>query len=116
MTVDLSSFACVSGHWGAGGNCSTPSGATFSLPITLNIYKASTDGVNPGGLITSLTQNFNVSYRPSASTKCSGGEWYSSGTKSCFNGLADNVTFNFAGVTLPDQVVYGIAYNTSHHG
>lgn len=28
----------------------------------------------------------------------------------------DNVTFSFSGVTLPNTVVYGIAYNTSHYG
>jgi len=36
--------------------------------------------------------------------------------KTCFNGLANDVTFNFAGVTVPSTVVYGIAYNTSHYG
>ena len=33
-----------------------------------------------------------VSYRPSASSKCGGGRWYSSGLKQCFNSLADDVT------------------------
>src|SRR6185503_17328435 len=40
VNVTLSSFACQSGNWFSG-NCSTTPGATFTLPITFNIY-------NPG--------------------------------------------------------------------
>ena len=117
VTVTMSSWACFQGTWHAG-NCSTPSGATFSQPLTLNIYEPSgpSDTLT---LVTSATQTFAVPYRPSASVKCTGadaGKWYQSSSKSCFNGLADNVTFSFSGVTLPDTVVYGIVYNTSHFG
>ena len=116
VTVTLSSWACVSGAWFSG-DCFTPAGATFSQPITLNIYNASTDGgVTPGSLITSATQTFSVPYRPSASANCTGGRWQQSPTKPCFNGLAGNVTFNFSGVTLPNTVVYGIVYNTRDFG
>jgi hypothetical protein len=111
VTVTLSSWACVSGSWTTG-DCSTPSGATFSQPITFNIYDPS-DTVHP---IATATQTFLVPYRPSTSPKCTGGRWYSAGTKTCFNGLADNVTFNFSGVTLPNTVVYGIVYNTRDYG
>jgi hypothetical protein len=113
VVVTLSSWGCVQGTW-LNHDCSTPSGATFSLPMTLNIYDAA--GTT---LVATSTQTFTVPYRPSASPKCTGdnaGKWYSSGLKACFNGFASNVTFNFAGVTLPDRVVYGIAYNTSHYG
>jgi hypothetical protein len=116
VSVNLSSWACVAGHWTTG-DCSTPSGATFSLPMTLNIYNASSDGgLNPGSLIATVAQTFNVPYRPSASPRCTDGRWYSSGTKTCFNGLANTVTFSFSGVILPTTVVYGISYNTSHFG
>jgi hypothetical protein len=115
VAVTVSSFACVSGHWdGVGGLCSTPSGATFSLPMTLNIYDAT--GTN---LLASSSQTFDVPYRPSASSQCLGGtRWFQAGSKGgCYNGLANTVTFNFSGnVTLPDTVVYQISYNTSHHG
>jgi hypothetical protein len=114
VAVTLSSWACVQGHWNTN-DCSTPAGATFSQPITLNIYDPN-DTVHP---IATSTQTFVVPYRPSASAKCTGseaGEWYQSSSKTCFNGLADNVTFSFSGVTLPDTVVYGIVYNTSHYG
>ena len=38
------------------------------------------------------------------------GKWMSP-TKECKNGLANDVTFNFSNVTLPDTVVYEISYN-----
>ena len=117
VTVTMSSWACFSGSWDAG-NCSTPTGATFPQEITLNIYDPS-DTINP---IATSTQTFAIPYRPSASAKCATlgvpGKWYSPGMKTCFNGLADNVTFSsFTGnLNLPDSVVYGIVYNTRTYG
>jgi hypothetical protein len=114
-TVTLSSWACPIGHWGDADHlCVTPTGATYSLPITLNIYDAQ------GNTLTSKTQPFNVAYRPSANpAKCPATptKWYSTTDKKCFNGLAQDVTFNFDGTTaLPDNFSYGISYGTSHHG
>lgn len=116
-TVTMSSWGCQSGSWN-GGNCLTTSGATFTAPITFNIYNTN-DGVTAGTLIASATQTFAIPYRPSASPKCTGadtGKWYDNALKTCFNGLATNITFGFAGTTLPNSVVYGIAYNTTHYG
>jgi hypothetical protein len=111
VSVTLSSWACVQGTW-TGGDCVTPTGATFSLPLTLTIYDET--GTTP---LASSTQTFAVPYRPSASSKCGDGRWYSNGLKACFNGFADDVTFGFGGnVTLPNTVVYQFSYNTSHHG
>ena len=118
VVVTMSSWGCQTGSWFAG-NCLTTPGATFSVPITFNVYGASPDGVVPGALITTATQTFVISYRPSASPKCTGpdaGKWYDNSLKTCFNGLATNITFGFSGPTLPDSVVYGIAYNTTHYG
>jgi len=124
VAVTMSSFACVTGHWdGVGGACST-SGQTFSQPITLSIYNVGTDGVSLGTQLATATQTFNIPYRPSASNKCPVNpdvgfptKWYQAGTKTCYNGLANTVTFSFGGnVKLPDTVVYQISYNTSHHG
>lgn len=66
VAVTLSSSAfCAQGHWdGVGGLCSTPSGATFSQPITLSIYDVGSDGVPLGTQIASATQTFNIPYRP----------------------------------------------------
>jgi hypothetical protein len=122
VTVGMSSWACVTGSAdGTGGACSTPKGATFSHPITLTLYNVSTDGSTLGSPIASVTQTFDIPYRPSSSPKCASDPdrpfgWYSPGLKACFNGMTDNVTFNFSGVTLPATVVYGIAFNTTDYG
>lgn len=110
VTVGLSSWACQSGAWNTG-DCSTPSGATFPQAITFNIYDST--GTN---LLASSTQTFAIPYRPSASPKCGDGRWYSPSQKTCFNGLYNEVTFSFSGVTLPDDVVYGISYDTNTAG
>jgi len=88
----MSSWACVQGHW-ATGDCYTPSGATFPEQIQLDVY----DPSNLSTPIASSKQTFNIPYRPSASPKCGDGRWYSSGLKTCFNGYANDVTFNFGG-------------------
>ncbi|MFZ1063106.1 MAG: hypothetical protein WAN30_06500, partial [Acidimicrobiales bacterium] len=43
-------------------------------------------------------------------------EWYDATDGQCYNGLATNVTFNLSNVTVPDSVIYGVAYNTSDYG
>lgn len=113
VVVTMSSWGCLTGHWHTG-DCSTPAGATFSLPITFNVYEVNSGVL--GGRIASVTQTFAIPYRPSASAKCDAGRWWDSSLKTCFNGKAVNVTFNLGGITVPDNVVYGIAYNTSHYG
>lgn len=107
--VTMSSWGCQSGHWNTG-NCLTTKGATFSTPITFSVYDADKT------LIASATQTFAIPYRPSASTKCGDGRWYDNALKSCFNGFATNITFSFSGQTLPNNVFFGIAYNTTHYG
>jgi hypothetical protein len=110
VVVTMSSWGCQSGHWNTG-DCVSTKGATFSEPITLNVYTA-------GGTATlaSATQMFAIPYRPSASSKCTECRWFDNALKACFNGFATNITFGFAGVTLPDSVVFGITYNTSGYG
>lgn len=110
VTVGLSSWACYSGGWSTG-DCSTPSGATFPQAITFNIYDSTGTIV-----LASSTQTFAIPYRPSASPKCGDGRWYSPSQKTCFNGFYNEVTFNFSGVSLPNDVVYGISYNTNTAG
>ncbi len=116
----MSSWGCESGHW-YDGLCLTTPGATFSHPITLNIYNVGI-GNQVGGLITSVTQTFAIPFRPSAdNTNCTGanaGKWYHAASATCFNGFATTITFNLTGlgVVVPNQVIYGIQYNTTHYG
>lgn len=115
-TVTMSSWACQSGAWFSA-DCVTAPGATYAIPITLNIYAAGDP--TPGSMLASVTQTFSIPYRPSTdNTNCTGGRWYQTSSATCFNGLASNVTFDLTSlnVVLPNQVVYGITYNSTHFG
>ena len=124
VTVQLSSWACQSGSWtGSPSACSTAPGATFAVPITFNVFgvgPASANGPSTAGaLLASDTQTFNVPYRPSADpTDCPStpNEWFDAGLAKCFNGFFTEVLFNFGHVTLPNNVIYGITYNTNTSG
>jgi hypothetical protein len=121
VVVTLSSWGCQTGTWN-GDNCGTLANATFAVPITFNIYAPPALGSNvPGAVIATRTQSFNIPYRPSANfAHCSGasaGEWWDAALHSCFNGKAVDVTFNFSGTVVHStDVVFGIAYNTTHYG
>ena len=118
VVVTMSSWGCASGSWNLN-TCSTPEDASFSQPITLNIYGPSSDGVNPGSKIASVTNTFKIQYRPSASPLCVGsdaGKWYEKSSKTCFNGLVQNITFNLKNVKVGSSAIFGIAYNTTHYG
>ncbi len=114
----MSSWGCESGSWNIG-NCATTPGATFSVPITFNVYSVD-PGPAVGALLVSRTQTFNIPYRPSASVACAGGDagkWYSGGT--CYNGIAVPITFDFTSgpqVVLPAHVIWTVTYNTTNYG
>ncbi|HEY8186109.1 MAG TPA: hypothetical protein VIF64_08575 [Pyrinomonadaceae bacterium] len=118
VTLTMSSWGCQSGHWYSG-DCVTAPGATFSHPITLNIYNV-VAGNQVGTLIGSVTQTFAIPYRPSAdNVNCTGanvGKWYDASSNTCFNGKASDITFSLSGLTVPNQVIFGVAYNTTHYG
>ena len=110
VTVAMSSWACQSGGWNTA-DCETSQGATFEHPLTLTVYAE--DGTT---VLATRTQTFAMPYRPSTSVDCTGGKWKAT-DGSCVNGLAFKVAFDLDGtVTLPDTVVYKIAYNTRTYG
>ena len=124
VAVQLSSWACQTGAWNTN-DCHTTAGATFTTPITLNLYRASskdsgTGETTPGARILSVTRTFTIPFRPSASPKCVGGqagEWFKKG-QGCFNGLAHTIGFTLTGFnkTLPKDVVWGVSYNSNTSG
>ena len=115
VTVTLSDWACESGHWsGATGPCVTTPGATFRHPITLNIYDANFPP--PSSPLATITQDFDIPYRPSQSTNCPDRQWYDSSSGRCYYGLAFNITFDNLSVDVPDKIIFGVTYNTSMSG
>jgi hypothetical protein len=114
ITVLMSSWGCQEGGWTGG--CKTTGGATFSQPLTLNVYEVG-PGDEPGAQVASVTQTFNIPYRPSASKNCTGeqaGEWSKGGE--CFNGKAVNESFTLTGVMLPAKAILSVAFNTTNYG
>jgi hypothetical protein len=85
-------------------------------PITLNLYgvNGSSGTPQPGLLLATVTQTFFIPWRPEASPGCGSG--WKSADGSCHNGLAFEVTFNFNNLSLPDELIYGIAFNTDSWG
>lgn len=119
VSVVLSSWGCQSGSWT--GTCTTAPGATFAHPVTLNLYEVDHSGSTPapGPLITSVTQTFQIPYRPSTDPVCGDGRWSIDGTTAgCFNGLATVITFDLSStaLALPGEVIWTVAYDTTHHG
>ena len=96
-----------------------PSGG-FSMPITLNVYKKPDAGTptRPGALLGGVTQTFIIPWRPEADPTCSTPTKWRASDGNCYNGLAFNITFNLSslGITLPDDVILDVAYNTQTWG
>lgn len=117
VTVVMSSWGCQTGYWYSG-DCATAPGATFTHPVTLNVYAVGA-GNAPGALLGTATQTFAIPYRPSADpVNCTGGRWFDATSSTCFNGKAATITFDLAALslTLPDEAIVSVAYNTTHFG
>ncbi len=122
-TVTLSSWACESGTWISG--CTSRAGATFTHPSTCKIYAvAGTDpAYAPGALLASVKQDVLVPYRPSSDPACTDAaagityQFASTGGQ-CAIGKPFNATFDFSSlnVTLPEQVIFGVAFDTNVAG
>lgn len=119
VDVVMSSWGCQTGTWNAG-DCATAKGATFSHPITLNLYAVNATTGEPAGIVLTKTTTFAIPFRPSADpVNCTGpdaGKWYSKSDKLCYNGFATKITFDLAGQVLPDTLIWAVAYNTSGFG
>ncbi len=89
----------------------------WTHPITLKIYNVIPGTPNvAGSLIVAKTQTFDIPWRPEADPAC-GTAWRAS-NGSCYNGYAFNITFDLTGmgVTLPNDIIVSIAYNTETRG
>jgi hypothetical protein len=114
--------------WALGSNYlsefgTTIAGATitssgFYLPLTLDIYNVGV-GNTVGSLIDSDTIDAFIPWRPAPSPSCpivdGAGAWQAP-NGGCYNGALSTVTFDLTGVTVPDQVIYSVAFNTTDYG
>jgi hypothetical protein len=141
VRVSLTNWACendfddVGGSWvpnrGPSEACVTTPGSGYMHPITLNLYQVDNTGPDPavGALIATKTASFFIPFRPSwDSVNCAagnpgadvpfGGTWYDPVLAACVHGYAFVIDFDFSadGITLPDEVIYGVAYDTADYG
>jgi hypothetical protein len=122
VTVVMSSWGCTAGHWFSSDCVTSPKNAKFSLPITLDIYAViDVAGVpTQGALLATQTKTFEIPYRPSSDPAKCGGDgqvWFSQRDNVCYHGLAHEIDFDLdSKVMVPDRMIVGISYNTSHYG
>lgn len=112
--ITLNSWACQTGSWDHN-NCQTTPGATFSHPVTLKLYNVATDG-SVGTPIAERTQTFNIPYRPSVDPTCVGGTAWRDTLGNCQNGFNHVVIFDLSGITVPNEIIYTVSYNTNTRG
>ena len=91
--------------------------AGYTHPITLNVYvNAAAAAAHTPLKTTTITAN--IPWRPEADPTCPGGTAWRATDGSCYNGLAFAITFDVRSwnLDLPEQFIYGIAYNTNTWG
>ena len=93
---------------------SSYSAAGWKWPLTLTLYSVGA-GNTLGSVIATRTINPTILWRP-APDGCDSNGGFTGSDGSCDHGLAQNVTFNFSGVTVPNQIIYGLSFNTQTYG
>ena len=109
VTVAMSNWALESTYQPVG------TSAGFFHDLTFNLFDVGA-GNTVGSAIASQTVTALIPWRPEADSTCPGGTAWRAGDNNCYNGLLSEVSFSFGGVTLPNQLIYGLAYNTQTWG
>jgi hypothetical protein len=107
ITVTMSDWALKSDYPTVG------TATNWQHPITVNVYSTSLT------LLASKTETITIPWRPVADATCPGTpNGWRAADGNCYNGIAFNATFDLSSlnVTLPNDVIVGIAYNTQHYG
>jgi hypothetical protein len=110
---DLTSVTVLMSDWALASTYGSSS-ATWDQALTFNLYSVDNSG-EPGSVIATRTQTFAIPWRP-ASAGCADPTAWLAADGGCYHGLAFTVTFDFTGVTVPDQIIYGLAFNTNTWG
>ena len=108
----LASYACESGR---AAGCRTTPGAVFRWPLTLEIYKTG-PGASMGARVARLTRDFEIPYRPSASSTCPDEGWTRGFGAQCSFALMHKVSFSLPSTTLPSSAVVAIEFDTQNYG
>ena len=113
ITLTLSDFALYSTY----ANNPMYSGNTtgYNQALTVDFY----DGATGMILLGTDTLTTLVPWRPETTPNCANDTANPKGYgPNCYHGIAFNVTFDFTGqnIRLPDDVYFGLAFNTQVHG
>jgi hypothetical protein len=116
---NLSTVTLVMSDWALASDWPTFN-PSWTHPITLNLYSVNNSGPNPapGSLLATRTNTFPIPWRPVADPTCpsvggvTAGTAWRAGDGNCYNGFAFTISFDFTGTTVPNQIIYGVAYNT----
>jgi hypothetical protein len=112
VSVLMASYACQHGR---GPSCRTSPAASFSWPLTLELYRAGPRD-SRGPLLAHVTRRFQIPYRPSASGACPDEGWTQGFGARCEFAQLHFVSFTFPGLTLPSRVILGLAFETADYG
>jgi hypothetical protein len=108
----LASYACQRGRVAG---CRTNPGASFSWPLTLEIYESGA-GASMGSRVARVTHTFKIPYRPSASRGCRDEGWTQGFGAECSFAVMHQVSFSLPGITLPKSAVVALAFDTQNYG
>jgi len=123
VSVVMSSWACEFGNWQEA-TCESPkANSKFPVEVTLKVYEVG-PGNSLGNEVAFAAKTFKMPYRPSDSKSCTGGTWYDKYTHQCFHGKAFRINFKLkprvpvkhVPLILPEKVIIGVSYNTTHDG
>jgi hypothetical protein len=112
-TVAMSDWTYLS-QWSQAVNGTTVTTQGFFIPLTLNLYDVTAPDDAVGSLIATETVDAFIPWRPEPTAGC-GTAWLAADGH-CYNGSLSTVTFDLMGVTVPNQIVYGLSFNTTDHG
>ena len=87
----------------------------YTVPLTLNLFNVG-PGNAVGSLIATLTTPQFIPWRPESGGCSDPTAYLSSVDGKCYHGLLTPVEFNFGTLTVPNQLIYGLAFNTQTVG
>ena len=95
----------------------TGTDAGYTVPLTMNLYNVGA-GSAVGTKFATLTVNAFIPWRPEHDAACGNNQSYLASDGNCYNGLATEIVFDFLNqnLLLPDSLIFGLAFNTEHHG
>ncbi|MGE0223850.1 MAG: PEP-CTERM sorting domain-containing protein [Acetobacteraceae bacterium] len=113
----LSSITVLMSNWAKYSDWSASYGlAGYAVPITMSLYNVLNplSGPSVGSLIASRTITPTIVWRPEPNPTCGSG--FLGWDNRCYSGLAQAIVFDFTGVWVPDDVIYGLSFNTENYG